>query len=64
MRSSIRSSVSYSRFQIDGADPAALLSTAETDMDFITERHLANISLFTKWEDIRPLWVSSEQLWA
>ena len=39
---------------IDGADPAALLSTAETDMDFITERHLANISLFTKMGGYSP----------
>ncbi len=39
---------------IDGADPAALLATAETDMDFITERHLANISLFTKMGGYSP----------
>lgn len=39
---------------IDGADPAALLTTAETDMDFITERHLANISLFTKMGGYSP----------
>jgi len=39
---------------IDGADPAALLTTAETDMDFITERHLANISLFTKMSGYSP----------
>ncbi|MBK9249403.1 MAG: MotA/TolQ/ExbB proton channel family protein [Ignavibacteria bacterium] len=39
---------------IDGADPAALLQTAETDMDFITERHLANISLFTKMGGYSP----------
>lgn len=39
---------------IDGADPAALLTTAETDMDFITERHLTNISLFTKMGGYSP----------
>jgi chemotaxis protein MotA len=39
---------------IDGADPATLLSTAETDMDFITERHLTNIALFTKMGGYSP----------
>ncbi len=39
---------------IDGADPEALRSVAETEMDIISERHRANIQLFTKMGGYSP----------
>lgn len=39
---------------IDGAAPETLLHTAETDIDFMTERHNSNIALFTKMGGYSP----------
>ncbi len=39
---------------IDGAAPESLLQTAETDIEFMTERHNSNIGLFTKMGGYSP----------
>lgn len=39
---------------IDGAAPETLQQTAETDVDFMTERHHANIGLFVKMGGYSP----------
>jgi chemotaxis protein MotA len=42
------------RICVDGADPQSLLETAETDIEFMAERHLLNSSLFTKLGGYSP----------
>lgn len=39
---------------IDGADPETMAAIADTDIEFITERHNSNIALFTKMGGYSP----------
>lgn len=39
---------------VDGADPDTMIAIAETDIEFITERHNSNIALFTKMGGYSP----------
>ena len=39
---------------VDGADPETMIAIAETDIEFITERHNSNIALFTKMGGYSP----------